>query len=799
MKYILTVLLTLISFAVFSQNQTIGNKNNTVEVLGKLLVDSGAKLIKQPSHSDSSTNIVTSEWVKRLLPKCFDPVDYGADPTGVSNSTTAFAACMAAVVAAKGGRICIHQNNFLVDSINIPAIPAAEDIVITIEGDIMPNFLIGTVDYPYVFPTKGPIIRSTSTSPTASVIKALPLAGTFSFANVYLKNLDIRTYDNPRIGGIDLTYAPFATLENVFINTNIYGIRSAEPTHNTIGLRMPTSNNGARSILENVTITGYATQLVASEHVNANNLHLGNGITGILMESFGPHGANFDRIEMMGLRYLFETHSDCEFIIQHLDVEHLDSATQYALGKAYQITWADFNDPANNMRARVNYKIVGASGSPNDLLKTGANLVIAQKIGENAPSLQLGRNIQSNTKAALSIEKPNSDGLATSYPGIAIQNTDPTSGSNYTPITLLGGNTNIVGEINTSWGAGAIPPYSFGTGMYMSTFTNHPLIFSTNGTQRAMISNSGNFGIGTTSPSKVLHTVGTVRHASLGTTSFDTTTYKPMGINSSGDLIPIGYWPGSGGGGGGISGSIAANQVAVGSGTDAISGSSNFTHRTQGSYYIPVIGSSSYGALDFKDNSNNLIGEFYTTGTGFQFYTATGIDLSFYTNNSLATALLYLGTNQSVGINKGSASATLDVNGTMVTNGGVQLIALTGGGAVIADAVGNLSVASDERLKFIQKSYRTGLKEIREVNPVLFKYRPESGMDTIHIYAGFTAQNIEKALGEYAIGKNPTTGMMSIQDRAILAVAINAIKELDKKNKAQDKKINYLIHKLKNK
>lgn len=60
----------------------------------------------------------------------------------------------------------------------------------------------------------------------------------------------------------------------------------------------------------------------------------------------------------------------------------------------------------------------------------------------------------------------------------------------------------------------------------------------------------GNVGIGTTTTSAKLHTVGTVRHASLGTASTDTTTYKPLGIDTNGDLIPMTIWPGGGGGGG---------------------------------------------------------------------------------------------------------------------------------------------------------------------------------------------------------------------------------------------------------
>ena len=84
------------------------------------------------------------------------------------------------------------------------------------------------------------------------------------------------------------------------------------------------------------------------------------------------------------------------------------------------------------------------------------------------------------------------------------------------------------------------------------------------------ILHSGNVGIGTTTPAKVFHTVGTVRMESLGTASTDTTTYKPVGINSSGDIIPMTYWPGGGGS------SLTATYVGFGGSGNVLSGSANF-------------------------------------------------------------------------------------------------------------------------------------------------------------------------------------------------------------------------------
>lgn len=61
------------------------------------------------------------------------------------------------------------------------------------------------------------------------------------------------------------------------------------------------------------------------------------------------------------------------------------------------------------------------------------------------------------------------------------------------------------------------------------------------------VSATGAVGLFVKVPLAKFHTVGTVRHASLGSASADTTANKPLGIDSDGDIIPMTYWPGSGG------------------------------------------------------------------------------------------------------------------------------------------------------------------------------------------------------------------------------------------------------------
>lgn len=204
-------------------------------------------------------------------------------------------------------------------------------------------------------------------------------------------------------------------------------------------------------------------------------------------------------------------------------------------------------------------------------------------------------------------------------------------------------------------------------------------------------------------------------------------------------------------------------------------------------------GTASHAVLDFYDN-NNRIGEFYTDANSFNFFTNAAKTINFYTNASFTAPLIHGSANQRVGINNGTPGATLDVSGTVATNGGVQLTAF-GAGSATFDAFGNLSSVSDERLKDIQGEYTIGLKQVLGINPILFKWNEKSGMETGGTYAGFSAQNIREVLGNEAIGENKD-GYLSIQDRAIIASAINSIKSLHKTIIEQQSQINELNNRL---
>lgn len=95
--------------------------------------------------------------------------------------------------------------------------------------------------------------------------------------------------------------------------------------------------------------------------------------------------------------------------------------------------------------------------------------------------------------------------------GINLKNT--ASGNSYAVLNLHGNN-----------GAVSAQYYAGGGSAVLRTFTNHGLIFGTNATERARITNGGNFGIGTSSPSQKLHVNGNAivsGSLSKGSGSFD--------------------------------------------------------------------------------------------------------------------------------------------------------------------------------------------------------------------------------------------------------------------------------------
>jgi len=129
--------------------------------------------------------------------------------------------------------------------------------------------------------------------------------------------------------------------------------------------------------------------------------------------------------------------------------------------------------------------------------------------------------------ASLAIEKSNNDGGATIAPMISIKNTSTSlpagSGYNQAGVNYYSGNNAVLGQVVSNYGVGGGAPWNSGSGLYITTRTEHPIIFATGAstTERARILANGNFLLGKTNDNSAKFQLS--GHGSfIGTTDYGT-------------------------------------------------------------------------------------------------------------------------------------------------------------------------------------------------------------------------------------------------------------------------------------
>ena len=313
----------------------------------------------------------------------FNVQDYGAKADGATNNTAAFSACLDALVAAGGGRMYLPAGVYL-GRIVVPAIPAlAQSLAVEIVGVTEPMPRFGTVGtWPYRSNATS-IVQSLSASGPA-VITAASYGGGFSAVFMIIRNLEVRTYDNPAIGGVDLSAAQQCKLENVFINTDIYDIQAAEPTHGTVGLATPAVNNAAWTILRSVAVTGYGTGILANEHTDGDGLSVCANVRGISFAR-ANHASRFGRVGAFRNAIHLAVLGAHGFSVQQLAIENAGPG-QLTDTNRWQALRYDISDPGNQGAADVTYWVVeGNVGPISNFSKEGGTSVRARRIG-SAPA-----------------------------------------------------------------------------------------------------------------------------------------------------------------------------------------------------------------------------------------------------------------------------------------------------------------------------------------------------------------------------------------------------------------------------
>lgn len=311
--------------------------------------------------------------------RVFNVLDYGAAGDDKTDNTKAFSACLEAVVKAGGGRVFLPDGVYRGRMI----IPGTKEwITIEITGESEPTPVFGTIGS-FPFPTNGTIVKCISEAGPAVISAANTpekLYHRFSGVYVSIRNLDVRTYDNPHISGIDLENAAQCKLENVFVNTDRYNVQASQPTHGTAGIITPANNNAALTILRNVIVTGYHTGIRVNEHTDGDNINLASNINGLEF-AFAHHASRFGRVGAQRCTRSVTVTGAHGFGIEQMDME-IAGKGQTHKENEWQATEFNVYDPKNLGTADINYWVVeGNVGAVDRFTMKGGTGIRARRIG----------------------------------------------------------------------------------------------------------------------------------------------------------------------------------------------------------------------------------------------------------------------------------------------------------------------------------------------------------------------------------------------------------------------------------
>ncbi len=150
-----------------------------------------------------------------------------------------------------------------------------------------------------------------------------------------------------------------------------------------------------------------------------------------------------------------------------------------------------------------------------------------------------------------------------------------------------------------------------------------------------------------------------------------------------------------------------------------------------------------------------------------------------YNTSTGGTPIGWVWTDRLFTIGNGLSDLTRSDAMVVLKNGNISFPAY-GAGTLQTDASGNVTASSDIRLKDDVGAFDKGLNAVLGINPINYKWKQETGYDTVNTYCGFEAQNVQTVIPE-AVGVDKS-GYLTLSDRPIIAALVNAVKELKSEN-----------------
>ncbi len=305
---------------------------------------------------------------------------YGAIADDNTSDDAAFTACLAAIYAAGGGKMCVPDGVFNVTNVTFPAINPAGgsgQMTIEVEGAFHPTGIFGTLGSASQ-PATGSIIKSSSTSGAViNVVSYNPGGGVgerFSGLRLVMRNITIRSYDNPNIKGVDAGYALYLKMEDCMVDNGMYTVDGIQVTHsNAIGIVTPERYNGAQTQLINVVVNGYYTGILVNEHTEGHGVSIwgcGNGMQFVTSDQ-SSYFSHLLIARTVGAIYVTGYHV---FRIDAMQIERAASG--------WQMSSAEVTDVSNLAVGSIEYQINTGAGSANgDIVKNGGVNLVSGKIG----------------------------------------------------------------------------------------------------------------------------------------------------------------------------------------------------------------------------------------------------------------------------------------------------------------------------------------------------------------------------------------------------------------------------------
>lgn len=223
---------------------------------------------------------------------------------------------------------------------------------------------------------------------TGSFIGGAGASSPFTGVYLSLKNLVIRTPQNPAITAINANLVGGLHLENVIVDVlgegALYG--SVPSNSNGIGVIAPAPGSGNLSLFENLKVFGYYTGIELFDHAYLHYSAFGYDKYAILIGNgtTGAHGIGGNYVDVEQCLYGISPYNTVggSFNVTNYDFEH-DAGT-------FAVT-DDLYDPTNLLSGALSYSgTIGSGGSPLNLAISGAVNVQLTPLSYTAINAQLG-------------------------------------------------------------------------------------------------------------------------------------------------------------------------------------------------------------------------------------------------------------------------------------------------------------------------------------------------------------------------------------------------------------------------